>query len=103
MMYRFEKLNNEFTLLFHLQAVTPSEYLKPNINGTGICSPGINPRINPFQGLFVEFLISLILVLVCCGVWDSRNKDKHDSVTIRFGLTVAVLAMAGVSYQIQGF
>lgn len=77
--------------------MTPSEYLKPNVNGTGICSPAINPLISPVQGLVVEFILTLILTLVCCGVWDARNKDKHDSVTIRFGLAVAVLAMAGVS------
>lgn len=71
--------------------------MKPNINGTGICSPHVSDHITPFQGVIVEFLLSLILILVCCGVWDSRNKDKHDSVPIKFGLAVAVLAMAGVS------
>lgn len=63
----------------------------------GNCSPFVNPAISPFQGLFVEFLISLMLVLICCGVWDYRNANKHDSVPIKFGLTIAVLALAGVS------
>ncbi|XP_056635561.1 uncharacterized protein LOC130444459 [Diorhabda sublineata] len=66
--------------------------------GSGVCSPGLHPNITTGQGLFVEFLLSLILVLFCCGIWDRRNKDKHDSVPIKFGLAVAVLAMAGGPY-----
>ncbi|CAH1113822.1 unnamed protein product [Psylliodes chrysocephalus] len=61
----------------------------------GVCSPSFNPNISPGEACFVEFILSLILVLFCCGVWDSRNSDKHDSVPLRFGLAVAVLAMAG--------
>lgn len=73
-------------------------------NGTilkspGVCSPGLHRDVSPGQGLLVEFLATLILALVCCGVWDHRNSDKHDSVAIRFGLAIAVLAMAAVSNQ----
>lgn len=63
----------------------------------GICSPAINENILVSQGFLVEFMISFILALVCCGVWDAKNSDKHDSVAIRFGLTIAVLALAAVS------
>lgn len=35
---------------------------------------------------------------MCAGVWDKRNKNKHDSVPIRFGLTIAGLAMCGGHY-----
>jgi len=88
-----------------LMSVTPirhqASYRIP-LNGTGepekvigICSPALNPDVTPFQGFFVEFLISLMLVLLCCGVWDHRNATKHDSVPIKFGLTIAVLALAG--------
>ncbi|VEN62158.1 unnamed protein product [Callosobruchus maculatus] len=90
-----------------LKAVTPSQLLG-NVytngpNGTltktlGVCSPAVNPLITPTQGFLVEFLITLILALVCCGVWDPKNSDKHDSVSIRFGFTIAVLAMAGGPY-----
>ncbi|KAG5898936.1 hypothetical protein JTB14_004660 [Gonioctena quinquepunctata] len=92
-----------------LKAVTP-DHLLGNVyvtntttgelikQGVGVCSPMVNPAISPAQGFLVEFLISLILVFICCGVWDARNSDKHDSVSIRFGLTIAVLAMAGGPY-----
>ncbi|CAH1953469.1 unnamed protein product [Acanthoscelides obtectus] len=90
-----------------LKVVTPAQLLgnvyKNATDGTvtkslGICSPAVNPLITPAQGFMVEFLITLILTLVCCGVWDPKNSDKHDSVSIRFGLTIAVLAMAGGPY-----
>lgn len=48
--------------------------------------------------MLVEFLITLCLILVCAGVWDSRNKTKMDSVPIKFGLTIAGLAMCAGQY-----
>nr|QBL97994.1 aquaporin 4 [Dendroctonus armandi] len=90
-----------------LKVVTPAKFMgnviSETINGTlvksaGVCSPGINPGITPLQGFLVEFLATLILALVCCGVWDQRNSDKHDSVAIRFGLAIAVLALAAGPY-----
>lgn len=39
------------------------------------------------------------LVWLCCGVWDQRNASRTDSVAIKFGLMVALLAMIGVSYR----
>ncbi|KAL1490647.1 hypothetical protein ABEB36_013307 [Hypothenemus hampei] len=90
-----------------LKLATPAKFMgnvtKTLANGTvtktvGVCSPGLNPHITPFQGLLVEFLATLILALVCCGVWDRRNSDKHDSTAIRFGLAIAVLAMAAGPY-----
>jgi len=89
-----------------LWLVTPSRHLgnqMKTINGTltklaGVCSPGVNPDINSLQAVFVEFIASSMLILVCCAVWDRKNSDKHDSVSVRFGLTVAVLAMAAGPY-----
>ncbi|RZC37437.1 MIP domain containing protein [Asbolus verrucosus] len=83
-----------------LKLATPSSVLDVTRNATsvGVCSPHVNPQISPIQGLLVEFLISFMLGLVCCGVWDVRNNTKHDSVPIRFGLAIAVLALAGGSY-----
>jgi aquaporin related protein len=83
--------------MFLAQLATPNEFLRRNGTEVGLCSPAINPDVSPIQGLLVEFLISLMLALVCCGVWDCRNNTKHDSVPIRFGLTIAVLALAGVN------
>ncbi|XP_063902915.1 aquaporin AQPcic-like isoform X2 [Zophobas morio] len=80
-----------------VKLATPAEYL-PSNSTVGLCSPELHDGVSPVQGLLIEFLISLMLTLVCCGVWDIRNNTKHDSVPIRFGLTIAVLALAGGPY-----
>ena len=81
-----------------LVAVTPSDYVKVNSSELGVCSPAVNSAINQMQGFLVEFVATLVLILACCAIWDKRNSDKHDSVTIRLGLTVAALAMAAGPY-----
>ncbi|CAH1130323.1 unnamed protein product [Ceutorhynchus assimilis] len=90
-----------------LKVVTPNQFMGnvfvQGANGTvhktlGVCSPALHPEVTAFQGFLVEFLATLILALVCCGVWDHRNGNKHDSVPIRFGFTIAVLAMAAGPY-----
>ncbi|KAI7815657.1 Entomoglyceroporin-1 [Rhyzopertha dominica] len=88
-----------------LKVVTPSQHLPTKIVSTpegnltfGVCSPSMNLDLSVGQTFLVEFFASLILVFVCCGVWDKRNRDKHDSAPVRFGLAVAALAMAAGPY-----
>lgn len=85
-----------------LKISTPANFLPirsaNDTRNVGVCSPGFGPDVSVLQGFLVEFLATLILALVCCGVWDSRNNNKHDSIPIRFGMTVAVLAMAAGPY-----
>lgn len=83
---------------FYFQAATPASIQSHNI---GICSPGLSKDVTPFQGFLIEFTLCFLLALVCCGVWDVRNNTKHDSVPIRFGLTISALALAGVSSLIK--
>lgn len=66
-------------------------------NGTGVCSPGGSLQ-GGFELMAMEFFLSFMLVYICAAIWDWKNLDKHDSVTIRLGLAVAALAMAGVSF-----
>ncbi|XP_072391103.1 aquaporin-like isoform X1 [Diabrotica undecimpunctata] len=61
----------------------------------GLCSPGPTQHLTAFQLFLSEFLLTLLLVWVCCAVWDSRNATKHDSLPLRLGLAVTGLAMAG--------
>lgn len=82
-----------------IKAVTPADILKPKLNeSVGLCSPNFHGTLSPLQALVVEFLLSLILVWVCCSLWDSRNREKNDSTPIRLGLTIAGLAMVGGPY-----
>ncbi|KAK4879665.1 hypothetical protein RN001_007811 [Aquatica leii] len=66
-----------------------------NVKVLGVCSPHINDDLSGFQGMFCEFILSLLFILIVCSVWDHRNANKHDSVPIKLGLAIAVLALAG--------
>lgn len=91
-----------------LKAVTPGKFFdaKEHFNAItnqtvrdyGVCSTIPNAEISSLQALAVEILITLVLILVCAGVWDHRNAKNTDSIPIRFGLTIAGLAMAGGPY-----
>lgn len=54
----------------------------------------VHTEISAVQGLLIEGIATAVLILVVCAVWDVRNEKNSDSVPIRFGLTVAVLATA---------
>lgn len=64
--------------------------------GAGLCVT-LPREVSDPQAFGIEFVITSILVIVCCGVWDPRNAKFHDSVAIRFGLAIACLACAAVS------
>ena len=79
-----------------LQAITPDYILKersPNGTCCAMCVTSVHPEMTPLQGLLAEFLVTSILVLVVCSVFDRRNSHNTDSVSIKFGLTVAAIAM----------
>lgn len=61
----------------------------------GLCVTVPHPEISTAQGVGIEFVITAVLILVCCGVWDPRNAKFHDSTPLRFGLAIACLACTG--------
>ncbi|KAK9888629.1 hypothetical protein WA026_000857 [Henosepilachna vigintioctopunctata] len=65
----------------------------------GICTPTLGAGISPWQGAGVEFILTFILLLVCAALWDCRNTDKHDSLSLRLGFAVAGLVMAGAPFS----
>lgn len=71
--------------------------MKP-ATGAPYCVSQINPNLSELQGFGVEFIITTILIWTCCGVWDARNSDKHDSVSIRLGLAITGLAAIAVIF-----
>lgn len=48
--------------------------------------------------LLVEFMLTSVLALTVCAVWDRRSRDAYDSVSLRIGLIVAGLMYAGYMY-----
>lgn len=78
-----------------LKVVLPFSALMVTDASHGICVTAPHPEISLVQALCIEFIITAVLALVCCGVWDSRNAKYHDSVALRFGFTIACLAITG--------
>ncbi|XP_061393626.1 aquaporin-like [Musca vetustissima] len=64
-----------------------------NTPSTGLCVTIPHPDLTAGQACLIEFIISAVLIFICCGVWDPRNAKFHDSVAIRFGLAIACLAI----------
>ncbi|CAO1354259.1 unnamed protein product [Diamesa serratosioi] len=75
-----------------LRFVTPMKFFA-GIEGFCVTVP--SDEISILQAFMVEFVITAVLILVCCGVWDPRNSKLHDSVPLRFGLAVTCLAISG--------
>lgn len=93
------------------------EYGNLKDNGQSFC--GTLPNVGDSGSFFIEFVITSILIMVCCGVWDPRNslntgelssyqkRDfsyptnfsiRSDSVSIRFGFVVTCLSIVAVKY-----
>ncbi|XP_069679268.1 aquaporin AQPAe.a-like isoform X2 [Periplaneta americana] len=84
-----------------LMAITPERVLKessPNGSCCAFCTSMVHPEVTPLQALLTEFLITSILILVVCAVFDRRNAHNSDSVPIKFGLTIGAIAMAAGPY-----
>lgn len=71
--------------------------MQPNSTKAPFCVNHVNKDLHDMQGFGVELITTMFLVLTACGVWDYRNRDKFDSVPIKFGLIVAGLALSAVS------
>ncbi|XP_058053743.1 aquaporin-like isoform X1 [Anopheles bellator] len=67
-------------------------------NGAGFCVTQPNGLISHLQATGIEFVATMVLILVCCGVWDPRNAKHHDSVALKFGFTIGALAVAAGPY-----
>ncbi|XP_070525282.1 aquaporin-like isoform X1 [Cardiocondyla obscurior] len=56
------------------------------------CVTDLHADLSAIQGLVIEGIATAVLTIVVCSVWDIRNEKNSDSVPIKFGGTVAVLA-----------
>uniref|UniRef100_A0A336LPE3 CSON015249 protein n=1 Tax=Culicoides sonorensis TaxID=179676 RepID=A0A336LPE3_CULSO len=81
-----------------LKLVTPSFAFERPEGHAGVCTTVPAAQINDFQAVVVEFMATAVLILVCCGVWDPRNAKNSDSIPLRFGFTIAALALVAGPY-----
>ncbi|XP_050353410.1 aquaporin-like [Nymphalis io] len=69
--------------------------LSPVDMSSGICATQPHAKHTVYQALAVEILLTVALVLIICAVWDPVNKNKDESNSIKLGLTIAALSIAG--------
>ncbi|XP_014474308.1 PREDICTED: aquaporin AQPcic-like [Dinoponera quadriceps] len=79
-----------------LKVVTPTEKLTAGTveQADMFCVTDVHGSMSAIQGFLLEAIATGVLMLLVCSVWDVRNEKNTDSVPLKFGLTVAVLAMA---------
>ncbi|KAG8238604.1 hypothetical protein J437_LFUL018400 [Ladona fulva] len=70
--------------------ITSPPLVDPEI---GFCTTVPSLALTSFQAILAEGIATAVLILVVCGVWDKRNANNTDSAPIKFGLTIAALAM----------
>lgn len=80
-----------------LKAVLPDSAIYSSDTPNGVCITALNSTLTSWQGVTVEFLITCVLIAICCGVWDPRNAKNTDSVAVRFGLAISCLSLTAVS------
>lgn len=79
-----------------LVASLPKDMLTNELTPRGACVTFVASNLPFWQGFIIEFLITAVLICVCCGIWDQRNEPQKDSIPIRFGLTIACIGIVGV-------
>lgn len=75
-----------------LRAVTPAEALENFADSFCVTLP----TVDNYKAFWIEFFMTMALIMICYGVWDQRNAAHHDSVPLRFGLAISGLALVGV-------
>ena len=56
-----------------LRMVTPAHFF----SNDSFCVSLPSSNVSTTQAFAVEFLITMVVILVCCGVWDPRNQKHH--------------------------
>lgn len=77
--------------------VTPKDHLiAPDQNADLadlFCVTDLHADLSAIQGLVLEGMATVVLMLVVSSVWDARNEKNSDSVPIKFGIAVTLLAI----------
>ncbi|XP_034478929.1 aquaporin [Drosophila innubila] len=76
-----------------LKASLPDNVVCSTETPAGVCLTLVASGIPVWRGLLIEFLITFVLIAICCAVWDPRNAMFQDSTSIRFGLAIGCLSL----------
>ncbi|GAB0086586.1 aquaporin [Sergentomyia squamirostris] len=76
-------------------AITPNDIFAQE---GGVCTTTIHDNMSLGQGFLAEVLVTAILILTVCGVWDPRTAKLQDSAGIKVGFVVAVCSIVGGPY-----
>jgi aquaporin related protein len=63
-----------------------------------ICTTRPFDELSTGQAFAIEYIATMVLICVCCAVWDPRNARNTDTIPIRFGLTVAGISIVTLQY-----
>lgn len=64
-----------------------------DLAANGVCVSQTLSGQNVLQSLGIEIIITAALIFINCAIWDPVNKDKQDSASIKFGLTIVGLSL----------
>lgn len=56
-----------------LRVLTPDHFFEDD----SFCVSSPSPALSTLQAFFAEFIVTVILVLMCCGLWDPRHAKFH--------------------------
>lgn len=63
---------------------------------SGVCMTLVYPELTLLQGLVVESVSTVALMMINCAAWDARNANNSDSNSLKIGFAVTALSIAGV-------
>lgn len=95
MMYVVCQMAGAFLGYLLLMQLLPKELVDKS--KPGICLVQPMDTLSTYQVVIIECLLTAVLVLGWCSLWDVRNGRFLDSVAIRMGLLVIACSFAGVS------
>nr|CAD7447276.1 unnamed protein product [Timema bartmani] len=83
------------------QALTRST-LEPSLDSASfrcnICTGELHEELTLAQAVVLEGIVTSSLVLMACSTWDVRNKNRHDSIPLKFGFFVTAIVASEAPY-----
>ncbi|KAI5646467.1 major intrinsic protein domain-containing protein [Phthorimaea operculella] len=65
-----------------------------DIAAEGVCVNHIHEDLTVWQALGIETVLTSVLVLLLCSIWDPVHKHNLDSAPIKFGLMLVAFGLA---------